>query len=123
MKTVLLIEDEAGIIQLIKSILGTDYIVLAHQAGEPALKEMNLITPDIILLDIMLDSGGLSGLDTLSILRNTPALSKVPVVVISGYAAARQIDHALAMGAATFIAKPFSPVHLLAEIEKLIGDK
>lgn len=122
MKTILLIEDEAPVADLIKSFLGVEYLVIHCQSGEAAIEQLKRLRPDLIILDMYLRAGGLSGLDTLSILHAKPEFKGVPIMVISGRADRYEIDHALLLGAVTFLSKPYSPARLMVEIEKLLGE-
>lgn len=82
---------------------------LAHSASE-ALHTMQRLTPDVILLDIMMPE--VDGLTLLRLLRTDPRRSHIPVVVISARVAKEDSEEAIAAGANLFLEKPFTSQQL-----------
>ena len=75
-------------------------------------------TPDIVLLDLHLP-GQYDGFDVCQRLRANPSTQKVPVVIISAKDDAPTRARATEIGATAYYGKPFSPMALLKEVEKL----
>jgi DNA-binding response OmpR family regulator len=115
--TILLCEDEDALRELMRISLGPAYRYLEAADGHESLRLARAERPDLVVLDLMLP--GLSGLDVLPELRNDPATSATPVVVISAWSDVEA--HALAAGADRFLSKPFEPDEFRACVEKLLA--
>ncbi|AXI11150.1 DNA-binding response regulator [Oceanobacillus zhaokaii] len=115
-KTVLLVEDDKDISELVSNHLGQEnFTVITAFDGEGALELLKKNEVDLILLDLMLPK--LSGLDFLKQVRTT---SLIPVLIIS--AKGSDIDKALGLGfgADDYISKPFSMLELTARVHAAI---
>jgi two-component system, OmpR family, response regulator len=78
--------------------------------GIDALEQVDAFVPDLILLDVMMPR--LGGPETMSALRERPALRDIPIVLMSARALPNEIEGLLAHGATGVIVKPFDPVAL-----------
>jgi DNA-binding response OmpR family regulator len=117
-RRILLVEDEANILEAIGFILSRDgWDVLGHGKGDTALAEIARVAPDLVILDMMLP--GRSGLDILRDLRAQPETRDLPVLMLTAKGQARDRDEAMAAGADAFLVKPFSNATLLAEVRRL----
>lgn len=117
-KRVLLVEDEANILEAIGFILTRDgWEVLGHGKGETALAEIDRVTPDILVLDVMLP--GRSGLEILRDLRGQPQTAKLPVLLLTAKGQTRDREQAMALGANAFLTKPFANDELVATVRAL----
>ncbi|TKH07731.1 response regulator transcription factor [Peribacillus simplex] len=115
-KSILLIEDDVEISQLIVSaLLQENYTVHAAFDGEEALALFHDKEPDLLLLDLMIPK--LTGMDLLKKVRET---SMVPILIIS--AKGSDLDKALGLGfgADDYISKPFSLIELTARVHAAI---
>ncbi len=117
MATVLVIEDEAVIREVIADLLEVEgYRVMAAADGA-ALTAALTVRADLILLDLRL--AGMDGDELLTRLQADPATRHIPVVVMSAGADLRAYeDHP---GVATTLAKPFDLDVLLALVWQLAG--
>src|SRR5262245_40564611 len=82
---VLLIEDDDDLRETLTMALrhaGLD--VLEERLAESALRSMEIYTPDLLLLDIFMPPGEMSGAELLARLRENPRWRSVPVIVLSG---------------------------------------
>jgi DNA-binding response OmpR family regulator len=115
---ILLVEDEANILEAIGFILSRDgWEVLGHGKGETALAEIERVAPDILVLDVMLP--GRSGFDILRDLRAQPATEALPVLLLTAKGQTRDREQAMALGANAFLTKPFSNDELVATVRSL----
>jgi CheY-like chemotaxis protein len=73
---------------------------------------------DVVLLDVMMP--GLDGPATLRRLRDGPLAAAVPVIFLTAKAAAADRERLCAIGAAGVIAKPFDPMALPGELERIL---
>jgi cyclic di-GMP phosphodiesterase len=119
-RRVLVIDDDRLLCELVRTTFELEGFAVdcAHDVIE-AEKVLSESRPDAILLDIGLP--GVDGVFYLERLREAPQTRKIPVVAISGSDEAGRA--ARAAGAAAFLRKPFSPLELLAAVERLAGQK
>lgn len=93
MKTILLVDDDALVMELYRKKLAQGgFDVRTAGDGLEAIKLLGSLTPDFIVLDLMMPK--LSGVDVLKFIRAKPALTKVPVTVLTN---AFMSDHARAV--------------------------
>ena len=116
MKRVLVVDDEESILKVVTYALQqAGYEV--HTASDAAGAEMMFeeISPDIIVLDIMLP--GKSGLD---VARDLRAHSDTPIIMLS--ARGDEVDRVLGLefGADDYVTKPFSPRELVSRIKAIL---
>ncbi len=111
-KRVLIVDDDAKIVELVKLYLNRDgYGVITAYDGPTALKLARESHPDLIVLDIMLP--GIDGLEVCRILRQESA---VPIVLLTARTTEQDRILGLDMGADDYIIKPFSPKELAARV-------
>lgn len=118
MLTVLVADDQPPILELVRYTLEDEQVRVVEAAdGTAALDAARAACPDIILLDVHMP--GLSGLEVCRRLRQDPRLGRVRIVMLT--AAAQQADRVqgYAAGADDYLAKPFSPLALLALVRTL----
>ena len=118
MTTVLVVEDDPDIRDLLATILGTAVDeVLTCWDGQEALDLAAAREIDLIVLDLALP-GPLNGLDILSRLRGSG--NQVRTMLLTAYAGADDRAAALAAGADVFVAKPFKIADLLEQVRELV---
>lgn len=119
MATILLVDDEPTIRILVRAALeGTEHSVLEAADGIAALEIARRELPDLALVDIALP--GLSGLELCSRLKSDPKTAAMSVFIVTGLVQQSEREAAEAAGANGFIAKPFSPIALVARIEETL---
>jgi len=94
------------------------YEVSAVESGSKALETALDNPPDLILLDLMLP-GQFDGFEVCARIRSEPATQAIPVVIISALDDEESRSRAIKAGATAYYTKPFSPLALLKEIERL----
>ena len=110
---IMLVDDAEPYMHVMSSVLrscGLE-VHIAKGAAE-ALVMLDQVTPDLILLDVMMPE--VDGISFLSQLRADPRLMVVPVVIVTAYPDTRQ--DALDAGADGFLAKPFTTQQLRTTI-------
>lgn len=117
---VLVCDNEAMLRELVRETLEPEgFAVLEAADGEEALAVARQARPDVVLLDLMMPKR--SGLDVLRELRRDPELAGTCVVVVTARAQAADREAVAAAGADCFLAKPFSPLALIALVEEVRG--
>ena len=98
--------------------LGNHSVVLAG-SGEQGLAAAREHHPDVILLDVMMP--GMDGPSTLVHLREDPATSAIPVVFLTAKTQAAERERLAAMHVAGILPKPFDPMTLAADLDRVMG--
>lgn len=120
-KQIVLIEDDPDIQKMVSLALrftaGTE--VTAAGDGATGLAAVRSRQPGLVLLDVMLpDTDGYS---LIRELKADPATRPIPVIFLSARAQATEIEQGIALGAAGYLVKPFDPMTLAAEIDRILG--
>jgi DNA-binding response OmpR family regulator len=119
MTTILIVDDEPNIVQLVRITLEDSRVqVLEACDGVTALARAVALQPDLILLDV--DLPDLSGLEVCRRLREEARLVNTKVVMLTAAAQQDDVARGLAAGADQYLTKPFSPVRLLSLVEQLM---
>lgn len=118
-KHVLLIEDEPNIIEAITYILRHDgWKVSTHSDGTSAVSVVNDLSPDLVILDVMLP--GRSGFEILQDLRGQAATTTLPVLMLTAKGQAKDRQAAHTLGASHYMTKPFSNQEMLDVVRGLM---
>ena len=119
-RSVLIIEDEANIIEALKFILSREgWQVFTHSNGHDAFDAIQRYQPDAVILDVMLP--GRSGYDILRDLRAEPGLADLPVLMLTARGQSKDQDMAQSLGANLFMTKPFANAQILDALKQLVG--
>jgi two-component system KDP operon response regulator KdpE len=112
MRRVLVVEDDAGIRNVVRSLLETEhYRVAEAETAARAAVEARANKPDLILVDL-----GLPDRDGLEVIRAVRTWSTVPIIVLSARTMEEQKIAALDAGADDYVTKPFGAAELLARV-------
>lgn len=113
---VLAVDDEAGILRLIKLELSAQgFRVITAGDGEEALKLVEEQRPDVILLDLIMPrmSGG-------ELMRRIREQANVPIIMVTGKDADQDIVRGLEQGADDYVVKPFNSEEVGARIHAVL---
>ncbi len=114
--TILVVDDEKNIVQLARLYLGNEgFRVEEAYDGKQALEKARAVSPDLIVLDIMMPE-----MDGLSVCKELRKTSNVPVIVLT--ARDDDIDKivGLEIGADDYMTKPFNPRELVARVKAVL---
>ncbi len=115
-KKVLICDDEEGIRESLKLILGDDYNIILTNDGQQCLNCLDNADNDVgvVLLDIKMPK--VNGLDILGqIKQNHP---EIKVVIVTGYKSVETATEAAKLGASGYIVKPFRSDEILETVER-----
>jgi len=117
MKTILVVDDERGVTELLADILGDEgYRVITALDGAEGLRLAEARQPDLIISDVMMPK--LDGRGLVHAIRAHPQLRDTPVVLMSaGYAERGE----LAGKISEFVPKPFSITQIIEVVADLLS--
>lgn len=111
--TILVIDDEPSILNLIQSYLQAEnYQVLTARDGREGLDAAKTHQPDLVILDIMLP-----GMDGIQVLQELRRDSDVYVIMLTAKTEETDRVIGLSVGADDYVTKPFSPRELVARVK------
>ncbi|KPG01377.1 response regulator [Rhodopseudomonas palustris] len=118
---VLVVDDSPETLRMLTDALdGAGMTVMVALDGAAAMRIVEQITPDIILLDAVMP--GLDGFETCRRLKRNPMLSDVPVIFMTGLAESEHIVRGLEAGGVDYVTKPIVIVEMLARIRVHLGN-
>ncbi len=116
---ILYVEDEPDIRTVAQMALQAvgGFAVIACASGQEALDAAPHAQADLLLLDIMMP--GMDGPSTLKALREIPATAQTPVIFMTAKVQAAEVALYKGLGALEVIPKPFDPMELSAQIQRI----
>jgi two-component system, OmpR family, phosphate regulon response regulator PhoB len=115
----LLVEDDAALAELLVYHFNReDFEVTQTPDGEEALLLAKEATPDIVLLDWMVE--GLSGIEVCRRLRRMPETANIPIIMLTARGEEEDRVRGLETGADDYVTKPFSPRELVARVSAVL---
>jgi two-component system alkaline phosphatase synthesis response regulator PhoP len=116
MKTILVVDDEAKIVQLARDYLEhAGFAVLAAGDGATAVAVARDRQPDLIVLDL-----GLPAMDGLDVTRTIRRSLETPIIMLTARGEESDKLIGLELGADDYIVKPFSPKELVARVRAVL---
>jgi DNA-binding response OmpR family regulator len=113
--SVLVIEDEADIRQLLRTMLEREgFSVTEAMLGRDGVRLFHQKQPNLVILDV-----GMPDLDGWQVLERIRDMSDVPVLMLTALSTERDKVRGLNAGADDYLTKPFSRVELLARIQAI----
>lgn len=121
-KRVLIADDEPNIVTALEFLLQRNgYEVHVARNGDEALRMIEELRPDVVLLDVMMPA--LSGYEVCRGVRERHEWRDIRIVMLSARGGENDADKGLSLGADLYVTKPFSNRDLVAKIEELLRDR
>jgi DNA-binding response OmpR family regulator len=120
MKTILVVDDELDVVEVLRLVLGKHgYRVATATSGMAGLARAQSEPPDLILLDVMMHQ--MDGWEVLKLLKLDERTTAIPVVILSARVEPKDRIRGLQEGAIDYVTKPFAVRDLLGRIAALLG--
>ena len=120
---ILCVEDEAGMLDLLRLILeGADYYFLGARDGAEGLEMMHSEQPDLVLLDLMLPE--IDGAEVLLRKKQDPAIQHIPVIAVTALTSPfDQLMWKRHTEIKDYVTKPFKRKELLDTIARVLHSR
>jgi len=116
--TILIVDDSPYIVDgLVALLKRKDYKAVPAHSGEEALALLGTVTPDLVLLDIMMEP--MDGWETLDHIKSNPATRDLPVLMFSAKKITAEEAEEHCLNIEDFVSKPVNPAQLLDAIKRI----
>jgi two-component system cell cycle response regulator len=116
---ILVVDDILPNVKLLEAkLLGEYYEVVTAQNGEEALRKIIEVSPDIVLLDVMMP--GMDGFEVCKRIKSNPAVAHIPVIMVTALTDTEDRVRGLENGADDFLSKPVNDIALMARVRSLL---
>ncbi len=118
MENILVVDDEASVVEVISLYLKREgFKVQTARDGREALDAIQATPPSLVVLDLMLPK--VAGMEIMRRLRDDPT-SNTPVIMLTARSQETDRIYGLEMGADDYMVKPFSPAELVARVKAVL---
>lgn len=120
-KHILYVEDDKFLYTVMEKVLEEKgFKVTLAKDGEEAINILNSLTPDLMILDILLPK--LDGFSVLEKMREDPSKKAIPVIVLSNLGTKEDIEKAKAFGVYKYFVKAYTvPKQIVGEVEQFFN--
>ena len=116
---ILLVDDEPNLRELLRQMLELGgYDVVEAEDGLEALEKLEIVEPDIMILDVMMPK--LDGVSLCKQLRADTVFARLPIIMVSGKTQYKAVQEGLAAGANQYLCKPITVQELLQSVRSLL---
>ena len=120
-KTVLIIDDEPGIIEIVQTNLEAEgYNVQAAENGLLGFQKIKEAQPDLVILDVRMPE--MNGWEVLEKVESDPVMAGLPIVMLTVRSEEEDFIKGLEKGAVEYVTKPFDPGHLVTLVKWLLEE-
>ncbi len=120
--SILIVDDELANFDVLEALLLREgYQIYYATNGIEALTFLQTTQPDLILLDVMMPR--MDGMEACRRIKADPALSHIPIIMVTALTSKEDLAVCLGMGADDFISKPVSSLELSARVRSMLRIK
>ena len=119
--TILVIDDNADFLMMLKELLSTDFNVTIAPSGAEGIKKAVKYTPDLVICDVMMPE--MDGMECCRRLKNEVSTSHIPVLMLTAGVLDEQRAGGYEVGADGYLTKPFNSSVLLSRVKNLIENR
>lgn len=119
MYEILIVDDDAQILDMVELVLGREgYHVLRAFSPRSALDILTNNSPDLIVIDAVLPE--MDGISLCRKIRAMPHTARTPIIFLTGFGSTQSVVEALRSGGDDYVRKPFAPRELVARVKALL---
>jgi diguanylate cyclase len=126
-QSILIVDDEPDNFDVIETLLGSseeigaetqDYQLHYAASGQEAISSLDILQPDLILLDVMMPH--MDGIEVCQRIKAMPQWEGVPIIIVTALTAQKDLAQCLFAGADDFISKPVHRLELRARVRSML---
>ena len=122
MKKILIVDDQPEIRDLVTTTLRVGpYAIFQAASGPEAIDLARREKPDLILLDVMMQAGGMDGFEACRQLKTNEETCRSFVIILTARNQKADLERGVAVGANGYFVKPFSPLELLTKVDEVMN--
>ncbi len=120
MKTVLIVDDQPEVRELVKVALSIeDFTMLEATNGDEAVRLARMNRPDLIIMDLMMP-GNIDGLQATKLIKGDARLTNCKVIILTARNQKGDEEEFVKSGADDYFFKPFSPLELIDKVDEIL---
>ena len=119
--SILIVEDNEELKDLLKTILKSDYEILEASDGEEGLQSVLADLPDMVITDVMMPV--MDGIEMIKQIKANKDICHIPVIILSAKSSLDDRIEGLEYGVDDYITKPFSSSYLKAKVSSLFNQR
>ncbi len=121
MASILIVDDEESLRELIREVLASDGDHVYHLAanGKEAVDIIRKKTVDLAIVDRNMP--GMSGIDVVALIRQNPKTARIKILMCTGSSVIREVDEAFSAGADDYLLKPLNFTQLLDKVAQALA--
>ena len=117
---ILVVDDEPNIVVALEYLLQREgYVVYKAYNGQQALETLHSLTPDIVILDVMMP--GMDGFEVARKMRNLPSLECTKIIFLTAKGTERDKESGYASGAEYYMIKPFDNDVFISTVNEIMA--
>ena len=117
--SILVVDDEPDNFDVIETLLSDqNYLLHYVSGGQEAIDALNLLQPDVILLDVMMP--GIDGIEVCQRIKAMPKWESVPIIMVTALTTKADLARCLTAGADDFMSKPVNRLELIARVRSML---
>lgn len=121
-QTVLVVDDDPLILRVVATVLNLEaYEVSTVESAAEALAHLQSSPCDLMVSDVMMP--GMDGFELCERVRSDPDHAKLPIILLTARDSDVDRRRGAAVGGDAYLTKPFSPLELIDEIERLLDER
>jgi CheY-like chemotaxis protein len=121
-QTVLVVDDDPLILRVVATVLDLEeYEVVTATSAREALDRLEAARPDAIVSDVMMPE--MDGFALCEQVRSDPALARLPIILLTARDSDEDRRRGREVGGDAYLTKPFSPLELIDEIDRLLQER
>ena len=119
--TILVVDDDAFIRRPLEFILRQEgFEPLTADGGPACMEQLAANRPDLIIMDVMMP--GTDGFELCKTIKRESRFANIPIILLSARNRDLDKERGLSLGAADFLAKPYSPSELLDRVREILSE-
>lgn len=121
-QTVLVVDDDPLILRVVATVLDLEeYEVVTATSAEEALDRLESARPDLVVSDVMMPE--MDGFELCEKIRSDPAMATLPIILLTARDSDEDRRRGAEVGGGAYLTKPFSPLELIDEIDRLLQER